>query len=137
MKAVLDTVVYVRAVLNPNGLWGRVVFHLSDRYDLVLSPPIAAEILDVVTRPRVRNKIPSIGDQAIQQIIAVTSTAEFVEPTTRLTVCRDPKDDKFFECAVAAGAKYIVSEDRDVLDVGEYQGIRTVSAAEFIALLVE
>ena len=53
----------------------------------------------------------------------------------RLSICRDPNDDKFFECAVAGRAQYIVSEDKDILDVGEIEGIKTVTADEFIALL--
>ena len=58
-----------------------------------------------------------------------------VEPDQQLAVCRDPSDNKFFECAVAGDADYIASEDRDILSVGEYEGIRTVSTEEFMALL--
>jgi predicted nucleic acid-binding protein len=58
-----------------------------------------------------------------------------VEPTKELSVCRDPHDDKFFECAVKGRAQYIVSEDRDILDVSEYKGVRTIAADKLIALL--
>jgi predicted nucleic acid-binding protein len=49
-------------------------------------------------------------------------------------VCRDADDDKFFWCAAAASADYIVSEDRDILAVEEYEGSRTISAADFLHL---
>jgi predicted nucleic acid-binding protein len=52
-----------------------------------------------------------------------------------LRVCRDSTDDKFFECAKAGKAGYIISEDRDILDIGEYDGIQTVSAARSMELL--
>jgi predicted nucleic acid-binding protein len=45
----------------------------------------------------------------------------------------DPDDDKFVECALAAGASLIVSGDRHLLDLGEYQDVRILPAAEFVA----
>jgi putative PIN family toxin of toxin-antitoxin system len=41
--------------------------------------------------------------------------AVWFEPTVRVTDCRDPKDDKYLELALAAGAKTIVSSDDDLL----------------------
>ena len=60
---------------------------------------------------------------------------EIMEPGERLAICRDPADDKFFECALAAGAGFIVTEDRDILHLGEYRGVKTVTAEAFLALL--
>ena len=48
-------------------------------------------------------------------------------------VADDPDDDKFIECALAAGASLIVSGDYHLLDLGEYEGVRVLSAAEFVA----
>ncbi|HUV88144.1 MAG TPA: putative toxin-antitoxin system toxin component, PIN family [Anaerolineae bacterium] len=49
-------------------------------------------------------------------------------------VAEDPDDDKFIECALVAGASVIVSGDHHLLDLGKYEGIRILSAAEFVAL---
>jgi putative PIN family toxin of toxin-antitoxin system len=48
-------------------------------------------------------------------------------------VSDDPDDDKFVECAVTADASLIVSGDHHLLDLGEYEGIQILSAAEFVA----
>jgi len=40
---VLDTVLFVRALMNPFGLWGRVVFDYGDAHRLVVSRPVIAE----------------------------------------------------------------------------------------------
>jgi putative PIN family toxin of toxin-antitoxin system len=45
----------------------------------------------------------------------------------------DPDDDKFVECAVVSGASAIVSGDRHLLSLQEYQGIRVFSAATYMA----
>jgi uncharacterized protein len=47
-------------------------------------------------------------------------------------VCRDPKDDMVFECAVDSEATVIVSGDRDLLAVGSYQGIRVLTARQYL-----
>lgn len=136
MRAVLDTVIFVRALINPKGRWGRVVFEEADKYVLVLSTEIVTEILDVIYRPELHRRFPEMADPPrMDRLLARLEDAEVVEPRERLEVCRDPNDNKFFECAVAAGADYIVSEDKDILAVGDYRGIRTVSAGEFVELL--
>jgi putative PIN family toxin of toxin-antitoxin system len=135
MRVVVDTVVFVRALINPKGRWGRLLFELCDRYDIILSPQIVEEILTVLYRSELRKKVPQIDEIAIGRVLALFERADVVEQTEQLRVCRDPKDDKFFECAKAGAAGYIISEDRDILDVGEYDGIQTVSAARFMELL--
>lgn len=136
MRVVLDTVIFVRALINPHGKWGRLLFELSDRYVIVLSPEIIKEILSVLYRPSLRRRFPEMAEPArLKRILAILEEAEVVERTKKLSLCRDPHDDKFFECAVEGRAQYIVSEDRDILDVGEYEGVRTLTAGQLIALL--
>ena len=55
-------------------------------------------------------------------------------PGTLTGVCRDPKDDFIFECAVLANAGLIISGDKDLLAVKIYQGISVVSSREYISL---
>lgn len=47
-------------------------------------------------------------------------------------VTADPDDDKFVECAVAGNAQWLVSGDKHLLQLGEYQGIRIVTAVKFL-----
>jgi putative PIN family toxin of toxin-antitoxin system len=136
MRAVLDTVIFVRALINPRGKWGRILFELSDRYVIVLSPAVIKEILSVLYRAELRERFPEMAEAArLERVLTILEEAEVVEPSEQLSVCRDPKDNKFFECALAGEADYIVSEDQDILNVGRYRGVKTVRAEEFIALL--
>lgn len=135
MRAVLDTVIFVRALINPGGMWGRLLFEYSDRYVIVISPPIIQEILEVARRPELSRRFRAYPQPPINHILALFEQAEVVVPKRRRRVCRDPGDDKFFECAIEGRAAYIVSEDRDILDIGEYEGVKAVSAAGFIAAL--
>ncbi len=135
MKAVLDTVVFVRALINPHGIWGQLL-DAHDEYDLVISPAILAEIVDVLNRPELLQQFPRMSALPdVRRVLDIIAKAEVVEPASVEPVCRDRNDDKFFACAVAGGAGYIVSEDKDILTVGEHRGVRTIRAAEFLALL--
>jgi uncharacterized protein len=60
-------------------------------------------------------------------------TCTRVEITGTLhVVAADPADDKFVECALVAGAKIIVSGDRHLLDLGKYEDVAMLSAAQFL-----
>ena len=53
------------------------------------------------------------------------------EKKSDLKVSRDPKDDKFINCAIDAKAIYIVSGDNDLLTIKNFAGIEIVTAREF------
>jgi putative PIN family toxin of toxin-antitoxin system len=50
-------------------------------------------------------------------------------------VAADSDDNKFFECAVALQAKYIVSGDKHLLAVGDYMKITVCNPAEFVRVM--
>lgn len=43
----------------------------------------------------------------------------------------DPDDNKFIECAVECRADYIISGDRHLLNLKEYEGIKLIKSSEF------
>ena len=53
------------------------------------------------------------------------------EAVSDLKICRDPKDDKFINCAIDAKAVYIVSGDNDLLTLKNFADIEIVTAREF------
>ena len=56
---------------------------------------------------------------------------EIVEPEPLLApICRDPDDDHVLACAMAADADIIVSRDKDLLDLHEYQGIPILASPD-------
>ncbi len=51
----------------------------------------------------------------------------------KVTASRDPDDDKFLEAAIAGKADYLVTGDKDLRDIGEYEGIKIRYPEEFLA----
>ncbi len=56
---------------------------------------------------------------------------EIIEPVSQIEICRDPDDDKFINCARDAHAMYIVSGDKDLLVIQQFENISIVTAKDF------
>lgn len=135
LRAVLDTNVFLRALLNPRSHCGRLLGELTPLYTLVLSPAIVREILEVIQRPRLRRKYPALARLDPAALLARFERAEVVEPEVVPAVCRDPDDDVFLACAIEGGAAFLITEDTDLLDLGSHRGVRVCRPAEFIERL--
>jgi len=59
--------------------------------------------------------------------------AEVVDPRDRLSVLEDEPDNRILECAIAAGAERIVTGDRAMLDLGQYQDVQIITLADYVA----
>ena len=135
MRVILDTVVLVRALINPYGLWGRLIFEHGKRYDMVVSPPVVREYLDVIRRPELTRKYRNATTRNPHVMLDLLAQAEVVVVDHIPVVSRDPKDDPFLETARVGVVDYIVSEDRHLLDLVEHAGIPIITGDAFIAIL--
>jgi len=123
--------------MNPQSTAGRLAARTGE-FQLVVSPEVTREVLTAIERPTLHTKLHRIeATPAVDRLLPIFETAVVVVPPSVPAVCRDPDDDKFVACALAGAAEYIVSEDRDILDVREYHGIRTITVAEFLRVLDE
>ncbi len=64
--------------------------------------------------------------------VLLAEMGETVEPTVRRDVFRDEPDNRILECAVEGKAELIVTGDKAMLAIGEYEGIRLITLADFI-----
>ena len=135
IKAVFDTVVFVRSLINPYGRWGELVFKYPDKYQLFVSQPIVEEYLEVLHRPELTGKFKTLLALDLEKIIELVGQAPVVNISTIASASRDQKDNKFLATASSAGADYLVSEDKDLLDLKEYRGTKIISALDFLYIL--
>jgi putative PIN family toxin of toxin-antitoxin system len=106
MKVVIDTNVLVSALLKPGGLEASVMFAVA-RGSLAwcVSKPILEEYSDVLHRTKF-NRIPTA---LIVKILSLASQAEFIETQVNLSHSPDESDNRFYECAAASRADYIIT----------------------------
>jgi putative PIN family toxin of toxin-antitoxin system len=66
----------------------------------------------------IEGKIDHVQLKALISGIATFVTkAKIVYPAKRVSVCRDPKDNMILNCCLAAGAEFLVTGDKDLLDI--------------------
>lgn len=128
LKVVLDTNVLVSAVLSPAGPPAKVVDMIAEgSLQLIVSPAVMAEYEDVLARKKF-GLSPATVDAIIKNLRRL---AIEVVPSQRLRACADPADDKFLECAVAAGAAYVVTgNSRHFPKL--FAGVRALPPATFL-----
>ncbi|MBI4491680.1 MAG: putative toxin-antitoxin system toxin component, PIN family [Chloroflexi bacterium] len=136
MRAVVDTNILVRAIIRPEGTVGPVVKRLRNRnYTLLYSKPLLAELVDVLSRPRIRDKYRLSHEDVGAALRVILRCGEAVAPDRSITACRDPKDNKVLEAATDGKADVIVSGDDDLLVLSPFEGIPIFGPAIFLAML--
>ena len=136
MRVVVDTGILVSGLIHPQGAPGEVLRTLRDgRFIPIYTTPMVVEIIDVLGRPFFREKYRIYPGDATTLVNLLRLRGELVVPQAAMNACRDPKDNKFLEAAIAGNADVIVSGDKDLLVLNSFEGISILRPAEFLAKL--
>ncbi len=96
-----------------------------------LSSSVWAEIVQVLHRPRLTRFVDAALRDELLDVLG--AAASWFTPIQRVSVCRDPKDDKYLELALASDAATIVTSDADLLTLNPWQVVRIVLPADYLA----
>ncbi|WP_449419715.1 putative toxin-antitoxin system toxin component, PIN family [Phormidium nigroviride] len=133
MKIVVDTNIFVSG-----WLWGGIparLFRLARTHQLIIcaSEPILAELETTLGKQKLQVKLQSLSFtvnglmQGMRELVDVYPIS-----TINLPELRDVNDNMILATAIAAAADAIVTGDRDLLVLQEYEGIPIVTAREFL-----
>src|SRR4030067_1565671 len=136
MIVVFDANIFVSALIVPHGYPAQVLeFWMQDKFKLVVSPAILEEVNRVVHYPRIRKKYHLPEEEVARYLQLISIAARIVNPRAYLSVIeKDPSDNRYIECALAAHAEYIITGDAHLLELTNYQGINILSPASFLIL---
>ena len=138
LLAVLDTNVLISASFRKkDSIPDQILQSLRDqKFILITTPEILAEIEEVLHYERVL-KITKMTEQEIKRFIQDIIDLSFIVPGNVIvqTVEKDPDDDKFLAAAIEGRTDYVVSGDKPLLDIKEYQGIRIITPADSAKIL--
>ncbi|WP_019989969.1 putative toxin-antitoxin system toxin component, PIN family [Rudanella lutea] len=130
MKIVFDTNTLVSAALLSTSI-PRKAFELAlNQGELLTSEACLSELNEVLHRPKfARYLTPFEADLFINQY---SLKAKAVSVSSRLSDCRDAKDNKFLELATDGQADCIISGDQDLLVLHPFHGISILSPTDFL-----
>ncbi len=128
-RVVADTNILVSALMF-GGLPGAILdLALLHGFDLVTSPVL----LDELNETLLGEKFAMSPEDVAAIRVKLEAVAALVEPRLTLDViAADPDDNRILECAVEGRADCIVSGDRHLLGLREYEGIPIYSARQFL-----
>ena len=130
MRVVIDTNVFISSFFGTGSPRKIIDFWKEGKITICLSKQIIDEYVEVLEKLGLRSEREV---EEILQLFARGFNSLFVGKTPKLEIVEDdPDDDKFFECAVALKAKFIISGDKTVLELEEYVGIKVVSPKLFV-----
>jgi putative PIN family toxin of toxin-antitoxin system len=128
---VFDASAVVSAALRVDSVPERALLHAEAGDLFALSAAVDAEIAEVFGRPRFALAVTEARRARILNVLR--GNAVWFAPAVRVTDCRDAKDNKYLELALAAGAGRIVSGDADLLVLHPWRGVRVLTPAAYLA----
>jgi predicted nucleic acid-binding protein len=107
----------------------------EERYELVISPELFAEFVEVSNRHEIKTRIELQRKLALFRRLRQDAiwTTGAIEAQGLLT---DPQDDFLMSAALEVEAEFIVTWDSLLLDQRNCQGVKILSPDQFIALVV-
>lgn len=130
IRVVLDTNVLVSALLFGARLEPIRRAWRTGRIRPVLSKETADELVRVLAYPKFRLAREEISLLMERELLPYAEVVDV--PHDGRTWCRDPADDKFIRCALAARCRYLVSGDEDLLALREVERVRIVTPETFV-----
>jgi putative PIN family toxin of toxin-antitoxin system len=120
IRAVFDCMVFLQGAARRESAAGACLLLVElGAIELCVSREIMAEVRDVLTRPRVRKRFPSLTDQIVDRFLAALEKRAMVvsEVPHVFQFDRDPKDAPYINLAITARVSHLVSRDNDILDL--------------------
>jgi uncharacterized protein len=120
IRAVFDCNVFWQIFFSSKGMgtkcWELVV---NGKVELIVSADVLDEVRDVLTRPEIQAKFTQATVEKVDIFIEeILEYATFVSSVPKkFSYPRDPKDEPYINLAVNQAAHYIVSRDKDLLDL--------------------
>lgn len=145
---VFDCNVFLQALANDESPAAKALDFLEAAViTLFVSGPVLREVRDVLTRPKVRRQMPRLTDVRVSALLQrLAHKAILIQNVPEeFQYARDPKDEIYLNLAIVTNATYLVSGDKDLLDLmntstdvarkfrARYPFLQIMKAADFVS----
>lgn len=152
IRVIFDCNVFLQAAINEESL-ARNCYRLVEEgtVELFVSEDVLAEIKDVIDRPHIKERFASLTDERIENFIeSIKTLAVIVRKIPKVfSLPRDIDDEIYINLAVESEADYIITRDRDLIDLmsdydleskqfrQKFHPLRIVQPLEFLRIVEE
>jgi uncharacterized protein len=127
MKIVVDTNVVISGVFF-GGFPRKILRAIVDKKIVACATTKIIEEYEEIVVEMIDRKQGSLNHNLLTPLV---NAMEIIIPISNVKKCRDPDDDKFLSCAKDANAIYIISGDKDLLVLQQFENIKIITAKEF------
>lgn len=130
-------------IIRDTNLW--ISFLISSKYTrldsllfthkckLLFSQELLEEFIEVVKRPKLKEYISK--NELEDLLETIDEIAEFVDVTSEVSMCRDPKDNFLLSLAIDGNADYLLTGDKDLLVLEKVEDTVIVEIAAFFDMI--
>ena len=128
MRVVFDTKIFISALAIPGSLAEKAIIKIIKGGDILLiSKDIINEVLSVLSSKFSRDK------EGLSHVAVILSElAELVKPARKVSIFKDDPDNRVLECALHGKADVLVTGDKEMLRLREYEQIKIMSLKEYV-----
>jgi putative PIN family toxin of toxin-antitoxin system len=133
-RIVFDTSSLVPVCLYPEREPALIFRHALLEHDVFISADTFNELVTVLARDKFNAWRPL--EHRLRWVKLFREAVILVETATRITECRDPKDNQFLELALSAKADVLVSSDIHLLEMHPFRGVQILQLTDFKKLVL-
>jgi putative PIN family toxin of toxin-antitoxin system len=149
-RVVFDCNLFIQGIANRNSPARKALrLFFNGDISLFVSDPILREVRDVLNRAEVRSQLPGINDRIVNAFLTKLEAKAILLANVpdEFHYERDPNDEMYINLAIISNATYLVSRDKDLLDLmttstdvarqfrSRYPFLRIMTAAHFITAI--
>lgn len=129
VKIILDTNLWINFLItNDFSRLDQIIF--EKHCTLIFSEELVEEFLDVAKRPKFRR---FFAQHDIENMLdTIYEYADFVKVTSSIQLCRDPKDDFLLSLSVDGNVDFLLTGDKDLLELKTISTTRIITIFEFL-----
>ena len=114
--------IFLQAAARPNGPAAALLELVEiGAIELLVSDASLEELRDVLNRPSLQCKFPSLTTSTVSDFVERIKMCSIYSASvpSSFVLERDPKDAKYIDLAIAMKADFLVTRDKDLLDLRE------------------
>jgi len=135
MRVVVDMNILISATIKPNSPLAQILVYVRNgRFEFLYFPEFLKEYAEIISRPHLWEKYHLDKEEVAAVVQVLENRGVLVYVVTQVDVCRDPDDNILLSLALDGKADYIVSGDKDLLDLVSFREIPIIRPAEFLAM---
>lgn len=136
--AILDTSVILQDLINGSGYLKQIItFVASNKLALCTSPETYNELVATISQERVKKYLEPNQKQVSKFVAWYKYNTKMYKITDTHTLKRDPNDAIWLNLIDASHASYLVSNDKDLLELKSFQDCKIIKVRDFLNIILE